>query len=257
MKYFFKGILRELILIILVGTMILFQPLLRYMSDLLSQTGQMPGILLFYTSHSQGCFDIFAPALASIPFSAKFIVEYNGKNIYFILTRQSKWKYCVHHIIIRLINGGLGVALPNVILLIFCAVFGTSYTPNDVPRGYSTLFQDSALEPFQFMLNGYMVAVIVVILSFVMGLIWSSVGILFSALLPNKYAAVAFPMIVYYFISLILYGIGANQYSPMAMIIPNAEGIESLGFVFLLQFIVLTICVVSSYILMMKRVKDV
>ena len=257
MKYYFKGILRELLLIILVGVVILFQPLLRYMSDLLSQTGKMPGILLFYTSHSQGCFDIFAPALASIPFSAKFIDEYNDKNIYFILTRERKWKYCVHHIVIRLINGGLGVALPNVILLIFCAVCGTSYTPNDVPRGFSTLFQNTALEPFQFMLNGYMVAVIVVILSFVFGLIWSSIGVLFSAMIPNKYAAVAFPMIVYYFISLILYGIGANQYSPMAMIIPNAEGIENLGFVFLFQLVVLTICVVSSYISMMKRVKDV
>lgn len=246
----------ELISSVIVGFAVLMQPILRYMDTLISMTNLPIGIILFYTSHSQGGFDIFAPALASIPFSSRLIDEIKSKNIHFKLVRQSKRSYCAYHILSRIMFGGTAVSAPNVLLLIFCIIFGKPYLADDIPSGFDSLFQNTALEKYEFMLNGYMTAVIVIVLAFLFGSIWSMVSMLFGVLTLNKYAAVAFPMILYYAISLIFYGIGLIKYSPMSMMFPNAEGISSLSFVFVYQLIILLISVVLSYFLLYRRVKN-
>lgn len=247
---------KEMFLSLFAGTIMLTQPIWIYLSTLLAKENLPTGVYLFYICHSKGCFDIFAPALAVLPYSSCFIDEYSSKNTYFIISRAPRAIYYVEHIMTRSLCGGLATSLPNIILLLFCIAYGTPYLADNIPNGFSTLFKDTVLETYQFQLNGYMVPLIVIFLTFVFGVVWANIGMLFAVAIPNKYASVAFPIMTYFFISLVFYVLDWHEYSPMSFIIPQADKIESIFHVLTCQLVLLLFLICIIVYLLHRRLKN-
>lgn len=205
--------------------------------DSIKLISSVPQSYLYYvrTVHTFGTFDLFAPAIAAVPCGAAFYNDFKSGYCKFIFTRTGRMKYLISKVLSCGIAGGLAVFLPNLLFDIFLWIFAKPHTPE-----ISAFFNLSIFESMEFKLNGLVVMIILLILSFLFGAAWALVALAFSAFIPNKFAAYAAPFMLYFSASLILGQTDDTlKFSPINMLFPNYKGIPSIGFCFIYQLILI------------------
>lgn len=210
-------------------------------------------------SHTLSGYDLFAPILAVLPAAAAFCDDYNSGYIKSILTRISKRRYIREALLCSSIAGGLAVFLPCFLSGMFYLVNGKLDTLENVNSwGYSTTFDETVYAGMQYVWGGLLLALMLMVLAFLFGAIWSDIGLLVSVLFPNKYLALAAPFALYFFIHLIFYRIGfLLVLSPVNMLMPDTTFIPFTLYPLLYETALLVIVCILFSVLAKRRLCDV
>jgi len=210
------------------------------------------------SSHALGGFDLFAPILAVLPAVTFFCEDYNSGYIKSILGRVNRKRYLNEHLICSTVAGGLSIFLPTLISSAFYMVIGGPYLEENIRQGYESLYAASIFKDIQFIFGGGLIVVLLLILSFLFGAVWSNVGLCISVLHPNRYIALAFPFVLYFFLFLFCYRINALLFlSPVNMLMPDVSVITFLGYPFIYQAVWLAVVSGLFFFGAKRRLRDV
>ncbi|MCX4370617.1 MAG: hypothetical protein OSJ58_02175 [Dysosmobacter sp.] len=211
------------------------------------------------TSHSLSGYDLFAPILAVLPAAAVFCDDYNSGYIKAILSRTTKHRYIKETLLCSSIAGGLAIFLPCFLSGMFYLANGKLDTLENVNTwGYSTSFDETVYAGMQYIGGGLLLALMLMVLAFMFGAIWSNVGLLVSVLFPNKYLALAAPFALYFSIHLIFYRIGfLLVLSPVNMLMPNTTFIPFAAYPLLYEVLLLGMTCILFSGLAKRRLWDV
>ncbi len=211
-----------------------------------------------YMAHTRNGFSLFSPILAVIPATTIFCEDYNSGYIKSILSRVEKKQYIKETYICSTISGGLSIFLPCLLTDIFMLVNGKLNTKENMIQGYSTVFDETVYSNMQYVWGGILLAVLLLILSFLFGAFWSNVGLLVSAIVPNKYMALAMPFSIYFAIHLLFYKSNVLLiFSPANMLMPSSTFIPYKAYPFLYQIVLLGAVSFLYKKVMKRRLEDV
>ncbi len=242
---------------VIFGFIFLMQPIYQnfiYFSFSEADKLEYPYILLFAVESN---FGLFAPALASIPYSFSFADDINNGFSRYVLTRKSKASYLKEKIICSSIIGGLAVSIPVAFLIALSVIFGKPYLPENVPTDFDTLFEKTIFEDIQFVGGGLLICLIYFLLALIFGMLWSNVGLCVSAFIPNRYIAISFPIILYYGSGMLLSAMDMVNISPLNTLSPTGDGSMPIQYVFLYQIILCLVFCVIFYFRAKARLKYV
>lgn len=211
-----------------------------------------------YDSHARSGFDLFAPILAVLPATTLFCEDYNSGYIKAILFRTNKQKYCCETLLCSSIAGGLAVFLPSLISSLFFVIIGKPNLAEDLCPGYSTIFDESFFAPIQFVWGGGLIVIILLVLAFIFGAVWSNIGLCISALIPNRYITLAAPFVLYFAMHLIFYRTNSLLFlSPVNMLMPIVDFLPNMIYPFAYQGVLLLITFVLFSKLVGRRCENV
>lgn len=174
-------------------------------------------------SHGLSGYDLFAPIFAVLPAATLFCEDYTSGYIKSILNRVEKKRYIRETLCCSSLAGGLAVFLPCFLSGLFYLVNGKLNLPeNRNSWGYSTVFDETVYSEMQYAWGGILLFLLLLLLAFLFGAIWSNVGLVMSALMPNRYLALAAPFALYFSVHLILYWLESPLlFSPVNMLMPD------------------------------------
>ena len=212
-----------------------------------------PQSYLYYINgvHTLGSFDLFAPVIAAAPCSAAFYNDLGSDYLKFILPRTSRIKYLLAKTFTCGITGGLAILLPSFILFAYIWIFGKPHLSD------TNVLQGSIFSNIEYANNGLNVMIILLLLSFLFGFAWSLIGLAVSAFIPNKYAALAAPFMIYFAASTALSLTNESLvFSPINMLYPNYSQIPSIAFCFIYQLLLIAISAVIFIIRAYRRLEN-
>lgn len=123
---------------------------------------------------------------------------------------------------------------------------------------YSTVFDETVFSKLQFVWGGLLLVILLLLLSFLFGAIWSNIGLCISAMIPNRYIALAAPFAIYFATHLIFYRIGfLLVLSPVNMLMPAATFIPNMAYPFVYQTVLFCIVDLACHKAMERRLNDV
>ena len=205
-----------------------------------------PYVSLVDGSFNYTAFMVFAPILASSVASMNLCHDLQSGYIKNILFKQDKKSYAGSRFIVCTLSGGLVMSIITAILMVIILIVGRPvYQPDALDSG---TFNSTAFESIQFIGGGTFLAFVVIILSFIFGGLWAAVGLTFSVYKPNKYLAVAFPLLLYYAINFTFGKFEIlDKFRPMHMLVPGTALVPSIGFILAEQliFYLLVLCIYS------------
>ena len=211
-----------------------------------------------YNSHAMSGFDLFAPILAVLPASTLFCGDYNSGYVKEILLRTDRKRYMRETVICSTIAGGLGVFLPSLITSAVFIAGGRPMLQENLMPGEVTLLDGTPFAGMQFIWNGGLVVVILLVLAFLFGAVWSNIGLCISAFSPNRYVSLAAPFAVYYGLHLFCYRMGSLiVFSPVNTLMPMVDFLPGIGYLFIYQGILLTVSIVLFHEAAGRRLRDV
>lgn len=154
-------------------------------------------VLYYYRMSVQfiGVYHLMFILMCTIPYSTSFCMDFNSKNIKYSVVRSSVSSYSWSKVLSCAIAGGLAVAL-GTIIFILCASFFRPLV--DSTRGISESYL--ATTGGELLSEGKYILYfsIYICLSFFKGFLWSVVGLLISAYIPNIFVALSSPFILAY-----------------------------------------------------------
>jgi len=211
-----------------------------------------------YMAYTRNGFSLFAPVLAVMPAATIFCDDYNSGFLKFILGRAKKKQYIRETLLCSTISGGLAVCLPCLLAEIFLLANGRLNTKENMIQGYSTVFDETVYADIQYVWGGIGLALLLLLLAFLFGALWSDIGLLVSAIVPNKYAALVMPFAIYFASHLLLYKSDVFLvFSPANMLMPSATFIPYKAYPFVYQIALLGIVGLVYSRIMEGRLKDV
>lgn len=211
-----------------------------------------------YGSHALSGFDLFAPILAVLPAATLFCEDYNSGYIKSILNRVEKKQYIQEIAICSSVSGGFAVFLPSLITSIFYIVNGKPNTPENAGINYFTVFDETVYSQLQFVWDGLLMVILLLVLAFLFGAVWSNVGLCISAFIPNRYIALAAPFALYFITHLIFYRIGfLLVLSPVNMLMPATIFIPNMSYPFVYQIVLFVVVVLIFDRSIRGRLNDV
>lgn len=210
-------------------------------------------------SHSLSGYDLFAPILAVLPAATLFCEDYNSGYIKSILSRSEKSRYIRETLLCSSIAGGFAIFLPCFISGLFYLVNGKMNTLDNMSRwGISTSFDETVYAQMQYTWGGLLLALMLMVLAFLFGAVWSDVGLLVSVIFPNKYLALAAPFALYFSVHLIFYRLGTLLVlSPVNMLMPNTSFIPFTLYPLLYEILLLGIICILFSVLVKRRLWNV
>lgn len=198
----------------------------------------------------------FAPIFVSVVSSAGICDDIKDGYIKSILLRQSRKKYAINKFISCTVSGGCVLAFAVIILMIIVIICGFPDEKNNNLWGGP--FDKVAFESIQYVGGGLLTILTVIILSFIFGMVWSGVGLAFSVFIPNKYLTIAFPLMVYYAINMLLNEFQELiKFTPANTIVPGTLLVPSIGFILTEQLIAFFIITVIYFLGIKRRLKNV
>lgn len=211
-----------------------------------------------YRSFSLGGFSLFAPILAVLPATTMFCEDYNSGYLKSILCRVDRKRYIQETIICSGIAGGLAVFLPAFLCDLIYIIAGKPNTVENMGINYSTVFDETVYRNIQYLWGGLFLVLFLLVLAFLFGALWSNVGLCISALIPNRYIALAAPFALYFSLHLILYRLGtAVVFSPANMLMPVATFIPHAAYPLVYQMVLIIIVIGVTRKQLGRRLWDV
>ena len=100
--------------------------------------------------------------------------------------------------------------------------------------------------------------ILLLVLAFLFGAVWSNVGLCISAFIPNRYIALAAPFALYFVTHLIFYRIGfLLVLSPVNMLMPATTFIPNISYPFIYQAVLFVVVVLIFDRSIRGRLNDV
>ncbi|MCM1468812.1 MAG: hypothetical protein NC086_11740, partial [Alistipes sp.] len=122
----------------------------------------------------------------------------------------------------------------------------------------STSFDETVYAQMQYTWGGLLLALMLMVLAFLFGAVWSDVGLLVSVIFPNKYLALAAPFALYFSVHLIFYRLGnLLVLSPVNMLMPNTSFIPFTLYPLLYEILLLGIICILFSVLVKRRLWNV
>lgn len=242
---------------VFVGTFLVFRPFFPLFFDGgLSGGEKLDYAYIVSIVHGTGVFNLFVPAIAVLPAACQFCNDYSSGYFRFVLARKSKRTYLFETMLGTGLIGGIAVAIPLILLLLFSVTCGAPYLSANVPHTEASVFYMTVFEDIQFIGGGLFVQAISITLAFLSGAIWSVVGLASSAFSPNKFVAVTFPLALYYGMGVLFYRFNLVQFSPLNTIMPTSSEYIELPLLFALQIGLVCIAFLLFYIRGYWRIRN-
>ena len=147
-----------------------------------------------------------------------------------------------------MICGGIACALPLIVLGIGAIIFCEAPTDFDLLEG--SKIYESMVELW----DGKIYMAHVCLYAFIFGVVWSSIGLMFVVLIPNRYVALGVPLAVFY-IAHIIFSVTDNfLYSPVNTLCIKYH--DSQLFVIIYQLILLTVSATVYILVGNRRLKN-
>lgn len=240
----------------LIGTILLIYPIFPDIIAALfyNEYDQRPACMYFITiMHTVGVFDLFAPALASVTCSSIYYDDLYRKCIFNILPRTSRHDYLITKILVCSVTGGIAVLCPLIVVTMLSLICGKPYLSD----GGTSFLENTCMDRIQFIGGGMFTILILLILSFIFGALWATVGMMMSAFFENKYTSYVAPFMIYFGSSMIMaQSETLLKFSPINMLFPDYYEIPSVFFCFSYQITLYIFVVGIFYIKANWRLKN-
>lgn len=142
-----------------------------------------------------GVYHIMFILMCTIPYSTSFCMDFNSKNIKYSVVRSSVSSYSWSKVLSCAIAGGLAIALGTLIFVFSTSLFRPLVDSTmGISEGYLATTGGELLSQGKYILYFS----IYICLSFFKGFLWSVVGLLISAYIPNIFVALSSPFILAY-----------------------------------------------------------
>lgn len=211
-----------------------------------------------YKANNLGGFSMFAAILAALPASILFCEDYNSGYCKSILCRIERSRYLRETVLCAGISGGLAVFFPSLFSDFIFILFAKPNTVENMSFNYATVFDETVYCQLQFVWGGLFMVLFLLLLAFLFGATWSLVGLCVSALIPNRYIALAVPFALFFGAHLILYRLDTPLlFSPANVLMPAADFIPFPAFPLLYQLVLLGMICLLCWRFLKRRLFDV
>ncbi|TCK90544.1 hypothetical protein EDC19_2313 [Natranaerovirga hydrolytica] len=186
---------------------------------------------------------ILAPILVVLPFSDSYWLDKNTNFYYSIVMRCKHTKYFISKFFSNIIAGGLVVSIPPLLILsIVMLIFPLELSKESFVRNYK-FYTDFLMEkPYQYIL-------LLSLLKFVFGSVYSTLALAVSTISNNKYLAMGTPYVFYLIATLVAF----PYMDPSGTFSPFSAG-WNLSITFIIRELSL-IMIVSSVIYFIMAIK--
>ena len=174
---------------------------------------------IFYISLTLGGFILVAPIIAAIPSAFGFCDDRNSGYYRLLAVRQSYSTYIAGKCLGAALSGGLalglGVALHSFFLFLYFPLFDPEITSAATALGLS--------KPWEYLgsvRGAWPLILVQVVICILFGMVWATMGLMFSAVMPNRYVAIAIPFVLYLTCFLVLSRMGLDTLSPAEYLVP-------------------------------------
>lgn len=197
---------------------------------------------------TSGGFLVFTPIIVVLPGVMQFCDDYKYGYSRFIITRVSRKKFLIQRYISTVIVGGVACMLPLLVFSIGSIMFC------DAPKNYSRVDYSVIYSGFASMWAGKAVMAHICLYGFIFGIVWASIGMMFTVIIPNRYAALGFPVAIFCVANVVCNALGAYRFSPVNMLLIDIQ--QSQGFVLAYQGILLSVSMALYVIVGNWRLKN-
>lgn len=173
------------------------------------------------------------PALAALPYAHSFADEYQTGYLWQSMPRQGVIPYALHKFMSVTLAGALSVGLG---MALFAVLVSILYLPSDPASNPALILplEDTIWRNLYGVWGGLPFFIVQIILAMLFAMVWSGVGLLISAFIPNRYMAVAAPLVVYYALSSLCQLTGLHFLDPAEMLVQNDLIGYNLGFSYII-----------------------
>lgn len=190
----------------------------------------------------------FAAIFCVLPFSGSFCEDYNSGYFKFIILRTGEKKYAYSRCILVMLSGGIMMAITVSIVILTCAFF--SNMPETVDT--AAFMRTSIWASMGILIkHQWILAILKILLAFLFGSAWAMTGLLISVLYINRYVTCIAPFVIYQILWFLLEG---NAFNPVYLLRGDSNFIPSFSFIVIYQMIWISVCFLTSYIGIRKRV---
>ena len=197
---------------------------------------------------NSGIYLIFTPIVAVLPGVIQFCDDYNYGYSRLIITRVKKKEFLLKRYIATVICGGIACALPLIVIGICAIIFC------EAPTDFNLLEGSKIYESMLVVWDGKAFMAHVCLYAFIFGVVWSSIGLMFVVLIPNRYVALGVPLALFYIAHIICSVTDNFLFSPTNTLYINFQ--NSQLFVIIYQLILLTVSATVYILVGNRRLKN-
>lgn len=233
---------------LIVGMFIINRPLLEGMCAGTMGAGSISQYLSIPFAMSD--FTPFAALFCTLPFADSFCEDYNTGYYRLVIHRSGTNKYAFLRCFSVAFSGGIVMSGIILATIIICALLSDMPdTPETVDFMRNSIWFRSGII---FVMNGLPYSIMRVLFAFIFGNVWSLIGLVLSAILPNKYITVIAPFVIYQCLWFVL---DETKWNPVYLLRGDSNYIPSISFVIMYQTINIILLFISSFLLIRKKVR--
>lgn len=193
-------------------------------------------------------FSPFAAIFPALPYALRFCDEYNSGYFRFALTREKKQRYIIKKTAATALSGGIMMAAAFGI--VFLTGWMISVPTVDDASGF---YKMTIWYPIITVMGGKLVLLLKLGLAFLFGTVWSSVCLMISTIISNRYISYIGTFVLYQVFWLLLQ---KSTWNPVFLLRgDNGMYVDSLN-PGVIQIIVLFFVQVVTIIFMKRKIKD-
>lgn len=200
-----------------------------------------------------GFYSVFVISmLACVPYAARFCEEYNGNILRTLVSKTNTKTYCIAQGIITAVSGGLSLAAGGTVF-----VYGASFFTELVNK--NKLNEYNGLPYYKYIQesSGIKYFLAVIFLLYLAGMLWSSIALLVSGYIRNRYVVFVAPLIVSFFLTRLNVLLKLPDYMCLNLLLQGRSMIGTeVNTLFITAIIVIFIVIVIN-ILFYKKVERI
>ena len=221
--------------------------LLRTLFDIVGFSDSLTFVYLQQFPFGLSDYTPFAVIFCVLPFADSFCEDYNTSYAHNITVRTGSKRYSLNRFISNALVGGItqGLIVTVVLLVCFCCA-DLPDTQESVSFMQGTIWYDLNL---LLRFHSILFILLRVLLAFLFGSLWASVGLCISAFSTNRYITLVAPFVIYQMLWRL---IPDPRFSPLETLVGNS--VPSLLLLILNQIILILICGIITVKQIQKRI---
>lgn len=189
---------------------------------------------------------LFMPVMAVLPGTAGICQELCSGFTRYEILRETERKFIWKTILSNAFGGGLGTIISAVPFIII-AQFSLPYTMQREQANYLSVQSYGWMGEFDTVWDGNLVIIILIILLFLFGVIWSTFALIFAGFTRNIFATMSSSFLVCFFIHIITNQTGLDAFSPLVMLDGTCSTISSWVHIAVYQGVSLVVFSVGAF----------
>lgn len=190
----------------------------------------------------------FACLFPMLPYGLRFCDEFNTGYVRMSLTRQGKERYILNKQVATAISGGVTM------LGAFGIAFAVALLLGIPTKGDPTNFYNGSIwEPYLTAGGGKLVLLMKLGLAFLFGAVWSSVCLLISTIVTNRYIAYVGSFVLYQLFWVLM----DNPFNPVSLLRGDSRRFKAITDPWIIQLSVLILIFVANSITMRRKLENV